>query len=264
MVTPTSATLQLFASPHDQDIVPRRALLLLSFTSIQPRTHLMRTQVGIIGAGPAGLVLSHLLHLHGIESVVLENRSRQYVQERVRAGVLEQGTVELLKETGVGERLQREGLVHYGVNLRFGRRTHRIDFADLTGGKAVTIYAQHEVVKDLTDARLAAGGQVHFEVADTSIHNFADSHNSAKPTIRFRKDGEPAELICAFIAGCDGYYRICRPRAPERVQPLARLGLVVEAPPSAEALLYAYHEVGFALPSTGSAHIGRLYLECRP
>ena len=123
----------------------------------------MRTQVGIIGAGPAGLVLSHLLHLHGIESVVLENRSRQYVQERVRAGVLEQGTVDLLKETGVGQRLRREGLVHYGVNLRFGRRTHRIDFADLTGGKAVTIYAQHEVVKDLTDARLAAGGQVHFD-----------------------------------------------------------------------------------------------------
>ena len=152
----------------------------------------MRTQVGIIGAGPAGLVLSHLLHLHGIESVVLENRSRQYVQERVRAGVLEQGTVDLLKETGVGERLQREGLVHYGVNLRFSHRTHRIDFADLTGGKSVTIYAQHEVVKDLTDARLAAGGQVHFEVADTSIHNFDSIEASSKPTIRFRKDGRTA------------------------------------------------------------------------
>jgi p-hydroxybenzoate 3-monooxygenase len=216
----------------------------------------MRTQVGIIGAGPAGLVLSHLLHLHGIESVVLENRSRQYVQERVRAGVLEQGTVDLLKETGVGERLQREGLVHYGVNLRFGRRTHRIDFADLTGGKAVTIYAQHEVVKDLTDARLAAGGQVHFEVADTSIHNFDDSRNSAKPTIRFRKDGEPRELACDFIAGCDGYHGICRPSVPE--------GILAEAPPSSEELIYAYHERGFALLSMRSPHIGRLYLQCRP
>src|ERR1700678_2342104 len=126
MVTPTSATLQLFASPHDQDIVPRRALLLLSFTSIQPRTHLMRTQVGIIGAGPAGLVLSHLLHLHGIESVGLENSSRQYVQERVRAGVLEQGTVDLLKETGVGERLKREGMVQEGVVFGFTQHTRTL------------------------------------------------------------------------------------------------------------------------------------------
>jgi p-hydroxybenzoate 3-monooxygenase len=231
----------------------------------------MRTQVGIIGAGPAGLVLSHLLHLHGIESVVLENRSRQYVQERVRAGVLEQGTVDLLKETGVGERLRREGLVHHGVNLRFGRRTHRIDFADLTGGKAVTIYAQHEVVKDLTDARLAAGGQVHFEVADTSIHNFDDWHHSAKPTIRFRKDGEPRELVCDFIAGCDGYHGICRPSVPEgiltafdRLYPFAWLGILAEAPPSSEELIYAYHERGFALLSMRSPHIGRLYLQCRP
>src|SRR5271170_2518888 len=270
MVTPTSPTLQLFASPFDHDIVPRPAPVLLSFTSFQLRTHPMRTQVGIIGAGPAGLVLSHLLHLHGIESVVLENRSRQYVQERVRAGVLEQGAVDLLKETGVGERLQREGLVHYGVNLRFGRRTHRIDFADLTGGKAVTIYAQHEVVKDLTDARLAAGGQVHFEVADTSIHNFEDSHGS-KPTIRFRKDGEPRELVCDFIAGCDGYHGICRPSVPagvltafDRVYPFAWLGILAEAPPSSEELIYAYHERGFALLSMRSPHIGRLYLQCRP
>jgi len=231
----------------------------------------MRTQVGIIGAGPAGLVLSHLLHLHGIESVVLENRSRQYVQERVRAGVLEQGTVDLLKETGVGERLQREGLVHYGVNLRFNQRTHRIDFADLTGGKAVTIYAQHEVVKDLTDARLAAGGQVHFEVADTSIHNFDDARASSKPTIQFRKVGEPRELVCDFIAGCDGYHGICRPSVPDgvltafdRVYPFAWLGILVEAPPSSEELIYAYHDRGFALLSMRSPRVGRLYLQCRP
>src|ERR1700723_1622946 len=231
----------------------------------------MRTQVGIVGAGPAGLVLSHLLHLHGIESVVLENRSRQYVQERVRAGVLEQGTVDLLKEAGVGERLQREGLVHYGVNLRFNQRTHRIDFADLTGGKAVTIYAQHEVVKDLTDARLAAGGQVHFEVADTSIHNFDDARASSKPTIQFRKVGEPRELVCDFIAGCDGYHGICRPSVPDgvltafdRVYPFAWLGILVEAPPSSEELIYAYHDRGFALLSMRSPRVGRLYLQCRP
>jgi p-hydroxybenzoate 3-monooxygenase len=231
----------------------------------------MRTQVGIVGAGPAGLVLSHLLHLQGIESVVLENRSRQYVQERVRAGVLEQGTVDLLKETGVGERLQREGLVHYGVNLRFGRRTHRIDFADLTGGKAVTIYAQHEVVKDLTDARLAAGGQIFFEVADTSIHDFDDSQHSSKPTIRFRKNGEPQELHCDFIAGCDGFHGICRPSLPhgvlttyDRVYPFGWLGILAEAPPSSEELIYAYHERGFALLSMRSPHISRLYLQCHP
>jgi p-hydroxybenzoate 3-monooxygenase len=231
----------------------------------------MRTQVGIVGAGPAGLVLSHLLHLHGIESVVLENRSRQYVQERVRAGVLEQGTVDLLKETGVGKRLEREGLVHYGVNLRFAKRTHRIDFADLTGGKAVTIYAQHEVVKDLTDARLAAGGQIFFEVEDTSIHDFASSQPSAKPVIRFRKDGEPQELVCDFIAGCDGFHGICRPAVPpgvlttfDRVYPFGWLGILAEAAPSSEELIYAYHDRGFGLLSMRSPRIGRLYIQCKP
>ena len=231
----------------------------------------MRTQVGIVGAGPAGLVLSHLLHLHGIESVVLENRSRQYVQERVRAGVLEQGTVDLLKETGVGARLEREGLVHYGVNLRFNKRTHRIDFADLTGGKAVTIYAQHEVVKDLTDARLAAGGQIFFEVEDTSIHDFDSSKPSAKPVIRFRKDGEPQELMCDLIAGCDGFHGVCRPSVPagvlttfDRVYPFGWLGILAEAAPSSEELIYAYHDRGFGLLSMRSPHLGRLYIQCKP
>jgi p-hydroxybenzoate 3-monooxygenase len=231
----------------------------------------MRTQVGIVGAGPAGLVLSHLLHLHGIESVVLENRSRQYVQERVRAGVLEQGTVDLLKETGVGARLEREGLVHYGVNLRFKKRTHRIDFADLTGGKAVTIYAQHEVVKDLTDARLAAGGQIFFEVEETSIHDFDRAKSSAKPTIRFRKDGEDHQLVCDFIAGCDGFHGVCRPSVPsgvlttfDRVYPFGWLGILAEVPPSSEELIYAYHDRGFGLLSMRSPHIGRLYIQCKP
>jgi p-hydroxybenzoate 3-monooxygenase len=231
----------------------------------------MRTQVGIVGAGPAGLVLSHLLHLHGIESVVLENRSRQYVQERVRAGVLEQGTVDLLKETGVGTRLEREGLVHYGVNLRFNKRTHRIDFADLTGGKAVTIYAQHEVVKDLTDARVAAGGQIFFEVEDTSIHDFDGSKPSAKPLIRFSRDGDPQELLCDFIAGCDGFHGICRPSVPggvlttfDRVYPFGWLGILAEAVPSSEELIYAYHDRGFGLLSMRSPHISRLYVQCSP
>ena len=156
-----------------------------------------RTQVGIVGAGPAGLVLSHLLHLQGIDSVVIENRSRQYVEERVRAGVLEQGTVDLLTEMGVGERMKREGLVHYGIELRFEGRGHRIDFQELTGGKGITIYAQHEVLKDLNNARIATGGQVFFEVQDVAIHDF----NDAKPKIRYRKDGSDHELVCDFIAG---------------------------------------------------------------
>jgi len=231
----------------------------------------LNTKVGIVGAGPAGLVLSHLLHLEGIESVVVENRSRQYVEERVRAGVLEQGTVDLMIETGVGERLKREGLVHYGVNLRFGRRTHRIDFAELTGGSAITIYAQHEVIKDLSNARLAAGGQIFYEVEDVSVHNFGPSQSAAKPSIRFRKDGEAHELTCDFIAGCDGFHGICRPSLPagvlqmfERIYPFAWLGILAEAPPSSEELIYTYHERGFALLSMRSPTISRLYLQCSP
>src|SRR5579863_4082157 len=144
-----------------------------------------RTQIGIVGAGPAGLMLSHLLHRAGIQSVVLEARSRNYVEERIRAGLLEQGTVDLMIETGVGERLKREGLVHHGIELRFGGRGHRIDLSDLTNGSAVTIYAQHEVIKDLIAARLAAGGQIVFEADDVSVHNF----DGSTPAIRFRKAG---------------------------------------------------------------------------
>jgi p-hydroxybenzoate 3-monooxygenase len=229
-----------------------------------------RTQIGIIGAGPAGLVLSHLLHLEGIESVVIENRSRQYVEERVRAGVLEQGTVDLLTETGVGERMKREGLVHYGIELRFNGRGHRINFKELTGGKGITIYSQHEVVKDLTNARLAAGGAVLFEVEDVSVHDFDDS-NRSKPRVRYQKDGEACELTCDFIAGCDGFHGICRPSIPagvlteyERVYPFGWLGILAEAPPSSEELVYTYHDRGFALLSMRSERICRLYLQCRP
>ncbi len=224
-----------------------------------------RTQVGIVGAGPAGLLLSHLLHLQGIESVVLESRSREYVQERVRAGVLEQNTVDLLADAGVGERMKREGLVHYGIELRFQGRGHRIDFAELTGGRGITIYAQAEVVKDLIDARHRAGGKIVFETEDVSIHDFYD----AKPLVRFREKGEPHELACDFIAGCDGFHGICRPSIPEgilaifeRVYPFAWLGILAEAPPSSHELVYSYHDRGFALLSMRTQQLSRLYLQC--
>jgi p-hydroxybenzoate 3-monooxygenase len=231
-----------------------------------------RTQVGIVGAGPAGLMLSHLLHLQGIESVVIENRSRQYVEERVRAGVLEQGTVGLLTETGVGERMKREGMVHHGIELRFQGRAHRIDFEDLTGGKGITIYSQHEVVKDLTNARLAAGGQVLFEVEKVSVHDFDDSQATrSKPKIRYQKGGQNCELTCDFIAGCDGFHGICRPSIPaavlveyERIYPFGWLGILAEAPPSSDELIYTYHDRGFALLSMRSEKISRLYLQCQP
>jgi p-hydroxybenzoate 3-monooxygenase len=228
-----------------------------------------RTQVGIVGAGPAGLVLAHLLHLQGIDSVVLEARSRQYCEERIRAGVLEQGTVDLLTESGVGERLQREGLVHHGIELRFSGRGHRIDFDDLTGGSGITIYAQHELIKDLIKARMDAGGQIFFDVADVSLHGL----DSDASSLRFRanENREFQEISCDFIAGCDGFHGICRPSIPEalltvydRTYPFAWLGILAEVPPSSEELIYAYHERGFALLSMRSPSISRLYLQCAP
>lgn len=226
-----------------------------------------RTQVGIVGAGPAGLVLSHLLYLHGIESIVLENRSRHYVEERVRAGVLEQNTVDLLTAMGVGERMKREGLVHYGIELRFHGQAHRIDFHELTGGKGITIYAQAEVLKDLNNARIATGGQVFFEVEDVSVHKL----DSSKPEIHYRKGETEYEVHCDFIAGCDGFHGICRPSIPQgvltefdRVYPFGWLGILAEAPPSSDELIYAHHERGFALLSMRTPHISRLYVQCRP
>jgi p-hydroxybenzoate 3-monooxygenase len=226
-----------------------------------------RTQVGIVGAGPAGLVLSHLLYLHGIDSVVVENRSRQYSEQRVRAGVLEQGTADLLTEMGVGERMKAEGLVHHGIELRFAGHGHRIDFRDLTGGKGITIYAQHEVLKDLNNARIATGGQVLFEVENVSVHDL----DGPKPKICYQKDGGACELTCDFIAGCDGFHGICRPSIPagalteyDREYPFGWLGILAEAPPSSEELIYTYHDRGFALLSMRSPHISRLYLQCNP
>ncbi len=227
----------------------------------------MRTQVGIVGAGPAGLMLSHLLHLMGIESVVLECRSRAYIENRVRAGVLEQGTVDLMIETGLGERLRREGLRHDGVWFSFGGRRHRIDLSELTGGRAITVYAQQEVVKDLVQARLAAGGQIVFEVANLSVHDL----DSPLPKIRYHKDDAEQELTCDFIAGCDGFHGVCRPSTPEgaiaiyeRVYPFAWLGILAEAAPTSEELVYTYNPRGFTLFSMRSPRITRLYLQCAP
>ena len=225
-----------------------------------------RTQVGIVGAGPAGLVLGHLLHLQGIESVVLESRSREYCQERVRAGLLEQNTADLLVEIGVGERMKRERLVHHGINLRFCGRTHRIDFVDLTG-RSITIYGQGEVIKDLVDARHASGGPIFFEVENVSVHDFESAH----PRILFQNNGQPTELICDFIGGCDGFHGICRPSIPasaltiyQRDYPFGWLGILAQAPPSSEELIYAYHERGFALLSMRTPQISRLYIQCTP
>lgn len=226
----------------------------------------IRTQVGIVGAGPAGLVLSHLLHLEGIDSVVLENRTRQYCEERIRAGVLESGTVDLLTQMGVGERMKREGLIHNGIELRFAGQGHRIDFKDLTG-RAITVYGQHEVIKDLIQARLATGGRILFETEDVKVEGF----ETATPSIHYRLAGETHKIHCDFIAGCDGSHGVCRPSIPagaltlyERSYPFGWLGILAEAPPSSEELIYAYHERGFALHSMRSPHITRLYLQCSP
>jgi p-hydroxybenzoate 3-monooxygenase len=212
-------------------------------------------------------MLSHLLHLEGIESAVVEARSREYIEERVRAGVLEQGTVDLLIHTGVGERLKRQGLVHHGIELSFGGRRHRINLTELTGGSAITVYAQHEVIKDLVKARLDAGGPVLFDIEDTGVHGL----DSDAPAIRFRKDGEIQEISCDFIAGCDGFHGVCRDSFPsgvlniyERSYPFAWLGILAEAPPASEELIYTYHQRGFALFSMRSQAITRLYLQCAP
>jgi p-hydroxybenzoate 3-monooxygenase len=228
---------------------------------------LMNTQVAIVGAGPAGLLLAHLLRMRGIDSVVLEARSREYVEARVRAGVLEQGTVDLLTEAGVGDRLHREGLVHHGLELRFDGQGHRIDLSELTGGRAITVYGQQEVVKDLIAARLDAGSELLFEVDDVTLHDL----ESEAPAVRFRHEGSEHELRCAVVAGCDGFHGVCRDAIPpgtlsvfEREYPFAWLGILAEVAPSSEELIYCYHERGFALHSMRSPRLTRLYLQCAP
>jgi p-hydroxybenzoate 3-monooxygenase len=226
----------------------------------------IRTQVGIVGAGPAGLMLSHLLAREGIDSVVLEARSRDYVENRVRAGVLEQGTVDLLNATGLGERLKRDGSFHEGVELRFEGRGYRIDFASLTAGRRIALYGQQEIVKDLIAARLAAGGAIHFNADGVTLQNFAGKN----PSIEFRAGGKDFRLSCDFIAGCDGSHGISRRSVSagfteyERTYPFAWLGILTEAAPAAPELVYAHHERGFALLSTRSPTLQRFYLQVDP
>jgi len=228
----------------------------------------MRTQVGIIGAGPAGLLLAHLLQLRGIESVVLETRSREEIEATLRAGVLEQGTVNVLEESGVGERMRREGMLHEGVILRFGGHSHRVHLSELTGGRSIMVYAQHEVIRDLVKARLDRGGAILFGVKDVSLLDL----DTSLPKLRFHDaGGEVREISCDYVAGCDGFHGVSRPSIPSRlrreftrVYPFGWFGILLEAPPATEELIYAYHERGFALVSTRSPQIQRLYLQCNP
>ena len=226
----------------------------------------MRTQVGIVGAGPAGLMLSHLLHLAGISSIVIEDRSRAYCEARVRAGLMENWVAQMLIDTGVGERLQREAMVHDGIYISFKGEARHIDFHKLIG-KQVFIYDQKEVVTDLIGKRLADGGQIFFEVSDTSVHDFAGSN----PKIRFRHEGKPQEIECDFIGGCDGFHGICRPSFPagvlkdyDRVYPFGWLGILSESPPPDHELIYCFHERGFALFSMRGPELSRLYVQVPP
>jgi p-hydroxybenzoate 3-monooxygenase len=225
----------------------------------------MRTQVGIVGAGPAGLMLSHLLHLRGVESVVLDLRTREDIEQTIKAGVLEQGTVDLMTQTGVGDRLRRDGFVHHGINLAFGGELHRINLYEATGGRAVTVYAQHEVLKDLIAKRLGDDGDVRFGVTDTAV----DGVDTDAPTIRFTHDGVEQTLECDFVIGADGSRTMCRYLIPERTDffrqyPFAWFGILAEAPPSSDELIYAHSDRGFALISTRSPSVQRLYFQCDP
>ncbi|MGH7695520.1 MAG: 4-hydroxybenzoate 3-monooxygenase, partial [Gemmatimonadaceae bacterium] len=227
----------------------------------------MRTQVAIVGAGPAGLTLAQILHRHGIESVVIERRDREYVERRLRAGVLEQGTVDLLRSIGVGERMDREGLVHHGVHIQFEGERHRIALSELSGGRAITVYGQHEVVKDLIAARLAYGGPIFFDATNVELNDVA----AINPIVRFRCNDNDFELQCDFIAGCDGSHGSCRAKIPadevttwERKYACSWLGILAAVPPSLDEIIYAWHERGFALHSMRTPEITRLYVQCLP
>jgi p-hydroxybenzoate 3-monooxygenase len=226
----------------------------------------VRTQVAIVGAGPAGLTLAHLLDRVGIDSVVVEAKSREHVEHRVRAGVLEHGTVDLLTESGVGERLRREGLVHHGIELRFGGRGHRIDLHALTG-RAITIYGQQELVKDLIAARVATGRPIHFDAREVTLEGI----DGDRPRVRFQDHRGAQAIDCDFVAGCDGFHGVCRGAIPEgaltvheRSYPFAWLGILARAAPSRGELAYASHERGFALFSMRSPELTRLYLQVAP
>ncbi len=223
-----------------------------------------RTQVVIIGAGPAGLLLSQLLHIHGIDSVVLERQSREHVTGRIRAGVLEQGTVDLLCSAGVGERMLSERLVHDGFALGFEERSFRVDLRGHTG-TGVTVYGQTEITKDLTDARIAAGAKLLYEAGEVVIEDFDRAH----PRVRYTHAGRSQELVCDFIAGCDGYHGVCRKSVPghalksfERIYPFGWLGVLADVPPATHELVYSNHARGFALCSMRSLARSRYYLQC--
>ncbi len=222
-----------------------------------------RTQVAIVGAGPAGLTLAALLHVAGIESVVLENRNREYVEARVRAGVLEQGTVDLLERAGAADRLRREGIVHGGIHLQFAGERHHVPMDELTGGRSIVVYGQTEVVKDLVALRLAQGLPLRFEVGDVAVHEF----EGEEPYVTFVHEGDEHRLDCDVIAGCDGFHGICRPalasvlRTFEREYPYGWLGILADAPPSSDELVYAHSPRGFALLSLRSATRSRLYVQ---
>jgi len=228
----------------------------------------MRTQVGIVGAGPAGLMLSHLLHQRGVESVVIDLRTRADIEETIKAGVLEQGTVDLMTQTGVGDRMRRDGFVHHGINLAFSNAVHRIDLYEYSGGRTVTVYPQHEVLKDLIARRLADGGDIRFGITGTSV----DGLDGDRPVIRFEHEGQPQQLECDFVAGCDGSQTYTRFLIPEgairtdffRQYPFAWFGILAEAPPSSDELIYAHSDRGFALISTRSPSVQRLYFQTDP
>ena len=225
----------------------------------------MRTQVAIIGAGPSGLLLSQLLQLRGIDNIVLERRSPEYVLGRIRAGVLEQGAVDLLHEAKVGDRLAREGLVHEGFDIAVGNHRHRIDLKGLSGGKCVTVYGQTEITKDLMDARAALGGQLVYEAEDVALHDL----DAKTARVTYRKDGKTQEVICDFVAGCDGFHGVSRGAIPkdvlrnhERVYPFGWLGVLSDTRPVSDELIYVHHERGFALCSMRSMTRSRYYLQC--
>jgi p-hydroxybenzoate 3-monooxygenase len=227
----------------------------------------VRTQVAIVGAGPAGLLLGHMLHLEGIDNVVLEHRNREYVEKRVRAGVIEFGIANLLEEVGAGERMRREGLVHHGIELRYDNQVHRIPLSELADGRAYTVYGQQEVVKDLIDLRLAQGGPLYFDAEVTSIEDV----NTKTPYVDATNAGEALRVRADFIAGCDGSFGASNRAIPsdvlrryERVYPFSWLGILAEAPPATEELIYGRHEEGFVLYSMRSPTLSRLYLGVRP
>jgi p-hydroxybenzoate 3-monooxygenase len=224
----------------------------------------MRTQVGIVGAGPAGLMLARLLRMAGIDSIIIENRSEEYIYNRIRAGLLEHWSADLLTEVGVGERMARDGVLHWGNYIGINGELHRLDFKKLID-KRVTIYGQQEVVRDLVARRRIDGGDLFFEVDDVSVHDIA----SERPSIRFTHDGKAKEIECDFIAGCDGFHGICRPSFPdgvlkvfERDYPFGWVGILTESPPPDHELIYSYTDRGFALYTMRSMSVARLYLQC--